>query len=105
MFKSISLKLGNARKAQDYTIYPYTGSGSFTLQSNSRIAQVDMDGKGIVSNSHPSGAYFHHLIFERNPIQLDKKELTELKLIVLGGGEKLEGGGLVAEQNLEGIRL
>lgn len=104
MFKSINLKLGNAKKVQDYTIYPYTGNGIFTLQSDTRIAQVNMEGKGTVSNPHNSGAYFHHLSFERNPIQLTQSEITELKLIVLGEGELLNHNNcLFAKQNLTGI--
>lgn len=106
MFKSINLKLGNARKEQDYTIYPYTGNGSFTLQTDNRIAMVNMEGKGFVSNPHAGGAYFHHLNFERNPIQLTSDKLMELKLTVLGEGELLNHNNCVfAEQNLTGITL
>jgi hypothetical protein len=106
MFKSINLKLGNAKKVQDFTIYPYTGNGIFTLQSNTRIAQVNMEGKGTVSNPHANGAYFPHLQFERNPIQLTESELLELKLTVLGEGELLNHNNCVfAEQKLNGIRI
>lgn len=106
MFKSINLKLGNARKPEEFTIYPYNGNEQFTVQSDKRIAQVDMTGKGIVSNPHAGGAYFHHLVFERNPIQLNDSELIELKLIVLGEGELMNHNNcLYAEQNLNGIKL
>jgi hypothetical protein len=106
MFKSINLKLGNAKKVQDYTIYPYNGNGVFTIQSSTRIAQVNMDGKGTVSNPHANGAYFPHLSFERNPIQLTASELMELKLIVLGEGELLNHNNCIfAEQNLTGITI
>ena len=103
MFNSIMLKLGNARKAQDYTIYPYTGDGQFLLQSDTRIARVDMNGAGIVSNPHGSGAYGVHLNFERNPIQLSQEEITEIKLKVLGAGEKMQTGVIIAMQDLNGI--
>ena len=104
MFKEISLKLGNARKPQEYTIYPYNGDGFILIQSDTRIARVDMTGKGIASNPHSNGAYGSHLALERNPIQLTQKEITELKLIVLGEGEELDHEGwLKAEQKLDGI--
>ena len=106
MLKSINLKLGNSRKIEDYTIYPYTGNGIFTLQSDKRIAEVNMEGRGVVSNPHANGSYFHHLVFERNPIQLTKDELMTLKLTVLGGGELLQHENwLMAEQDLNGIKL
>lgn len=104
MFNSIALKLGNARKAQSYVIYPYTGDGTFKIQSDTRIARVDMTGKGTVSNPHQGGAYANNLALELNPIQLTEAEMTEIKLKVLGEGEKMNYKNcLHAEQNLAGI--
>jgi hypothetical protein len=104
MFNSIALKLGNARKAQDFTIYPYNGGGTFTLQSDTRIARVDMTGKGTVSNPHSGGAYAPHLAMERNPVQLTESQISEIKLKVLGEGEKMNYKNVLhAEQNLTGI--
>jgi hypothetical protein len=105
MFLSINLKLGNARKEEEYTIYPYSGTGNITLQSDKRIAQVDMEGKGTVSNPHSGGAYFTHLQLERNPIQLTPDEIQTIKLKILGNGETPTNGLLIAPQNLTGIRL
>lgn len=103
MFKEIKLKLGNARKPEEYTIYPYQGTGLITLQSDKRIAQVDMNGKGTVSHPHQNGAYFPHLVMERNPIQLTPEEVTELKLTILGEGETPSNGVLSTQQNFNGI--
>jgi hypothetical protein len=106
MFNNISLKLGNARKSEEYTIYPYTGNGIFMLQSDKRIAQVDMEGKGTVSNPHPGGAYFIHLQLERNPIQLTPDEMQSIKLMVLGEGENPSYKGIISTtQNLTGIKF
>lgn len=59
---SISMKLQGMRKAQEFTVYPITKeSKSLTLQSDTRIARVDLNGKGKVSKSHAGGAYFVHL--------------------------------------------
>lgn len=104
MFNSITLKLGNARKAQSYVIYPYDGGGTFILQSDTRIARVDMAGKGTVSHAHQGGAYAPHLAMELNPIQLTEAEISDIKLQVLGAGEKMNYKGcLHADQNLSGI--
>lgn len=103
MFNSINLKLGNARKEQEFTIYPYNGEGYFILQSDTRIAKVDMNGKGHVSKPHSGGAYFIHLSFEHIPIQLTDEQMTSIKLMVLGDGEAPSGGGIVTPQVLTGI--
>lgn len=105
MFHSINLKLGNARKADRYVIYPYNGHGFFVLQSDKRIARVEMDGKGSVTNAHNSGAYFYHLSLEENPIQLTSDQILDIKLKVLGTGEenKHESGVISAPQDLKGI--
>jgi hypothetical protein len=107
MFHSINLKLGNARKEERYVIYPYNGDGFFIIQSDKRIARVDMDGKGTVSNPHSSGAYFVHLSFEKNPIQLTSAQIMDIKLKVLGAGEenKHHSGAISAPQNLTGITI
>lgn len=63
---SIDMKIKGMRKFQEFMIYPINKeSKSLTIQSDTRIARVDLDGNGIMSKSHQSGAYFHHL-------QLDK---------------------------------
>lgn len=59
---SIEMKLKGMRKAQEFTVYPITKeSKSLTLQSDTRIAKVDLAGNGKVSKSHATGAYFVHL--------------------------------------------
>jgi len=59
---SIEMKLKGMRKSQDFTVYPITKeSKSLTLQSDTRIAKVDLSGNGKVSKSHANGAYFVHL--------------------------------------------
>lgn len=58
MFPSVTVKLGNMRKAQDFTIYPASpDSERFVIQSDKRIAQIDVAEKiAILSNGkggHP----------------------------------------------------
>jgi hypothetical protein len=59
---SIDLKIQGMRKAQDFIFYPINkDTKSLTIQSNTRIAVLNLDGIGKVSNAHQNGAYFHHL--------------------------------------------
>jgi len=62
MFKEINAKLGNMRKAADWTIYPHNDNGNIVIQSDTRICKFDpTTGKGVLSRNVPNGAYFHHL--------------------------------------------
>jgi len=62
VFKQFMLKLQGMKKAQEFTIYPYTGGDTVTLQSDTRIMQLNLKtGNAILSKAHSSGSYFHHL--------------------------------------------
>lgn len=67
MLKSVTLKLGNMRKAVNWTVYPRpTNVGpeytEVTIQSDSRICKFDtVTRKGLLSKHCPNGAYFIHL--------------------------------------------
>jgi hypothetical protein len=67
MLKSVTCKLGNMRKAVEWTVYPRpTNVGpeysTVTIQSDSRICQFDTKTrKGMLSKHRSSGAYFMHL--------------------------------------------
>jgi hypothetical protein len=66
---TITAKLGNMRKAVQWTVYPANRKalgadmdGSITIQSDTRIATFDpVTGKGLLSAAKSSGAYFLHL--------------------------------------------
>ena len=60
---NISLKLGNMRKSQKFSIYPVSENDLYvTIQSNKRIGRFHLEtGEGILSVNCASGAYFHHL--------------------------------------------
>lgn len=51
-FKDVTCKLGNMRKAQEFTLYPYTkGETTIVIQADNRIARVDLvSGKALLSN-------------------------------------------------------
>lgn len=62
---SVTAKLGNMRKAVDWTVYPASrggADGKILIQSDSRIALIDIASKKAVLSAHASsGAYFVHL--------------------------------------------
>lgn len=67
---SFDMKLKGMRKPQDFIVYPITSDSAgdpIKVQSDTRIGLIDLPtGRGLMSQSHSSGAYNHHL-------QLDKK--------------------------------
>lgn len=108
----ISLKLGNMRKPQDFTIYPInTGDTRFNLQSDHRCVQVDMEtGKGMLSKQVPNYPTFYHCAaqFGGMAVQLTPDELQELKLTAIGKGETIDmGGGVMIADNsgISGIKF
>ena len=64
-FHHVTLKIGNMRKAQEFTIYPASANDTARkLQSNTRMATVDLTtGKYRLTSAHAGGAYFVHLSF------------------------------------------
>jgi len=61
----ITAKLGNMRKAAEWTVYPVSRNGTdetITIQSDHRIAQFyKSTGNGLISVHKTNGAYFLHL--------------------------------------------
>lgn len=59
---TIKMKVKGMRKEQDFILYPITKeSKSLMIQSDTRIATIDLSGNGKMSKSHANGAYFVHL--------------------------------------------
>jgi len=58
----LELKFKGMRKPQDFIVYPIAkDSKCITIQSDTRIAQINLDGTGAISKSHQNGAFFPHL--------------------------------------------
>ena len=77
---SIELKIKGMRKSQDFIVYPITENAKqITIQSNTRIAAIDRNGKGLCSKSHASGAYFHHLQIDKLiPFEFSKDDWRQV---------------------------
>lgn len=102
VFKNYNLKLGNMKKPQEFTLYPYEGGDYITLQSSHRIARINLrTGEGKMNAKHESnGAYFIHLqIRPTVPVQLTEETKTEIQgyLWNNSGEQRAGGNGMVIE--------
>lgn len=63
-FRHITGKLGNMRKAVEWTVYPRQDASDedWIIQSERRIAKVNADGEAVVSNGKGGHQGFHKLI-------------------------------------------
>lgn len=62
----IIFKIKGMRKPQDFLLYPITKeSKNLKIQSNTRIAFLNLEGKGKMSQSHQNGAFFHHFQMDK----------------------------------------
>lgn len=82
--KSVNWKLGNMRKAADWTIYPRKSADEpeVTIQCEKRIAQVNLDTKeGILSSGKGGHPGFHtlHPALGATKIVLTDDQVTELR--------------------------
>lgn len=74
MFKSITCKLGNMRKATRFTLCPQseTALNEVIIQSDRRIARIDLNtGKAILSSGKASHPGFIELLAIRGAVTVD----------------------------------
>lgn len=51
--RDYTMQVANMRKAQDFTLYPYTGGDEILLQSDKRFARVNLrTGEGIIDSKN-----------------------------------------------------
>jgi hypothetical protein len=92
---SIDMKLKGMRKAQEFDVYPIkTGDREVTIQSETRIGRLDLTtGKGYMSKSHPSGAYFVHLTMDKlEPFEFSSSDFSKVKKGIKGSSAKGSSG-------------
>lgn len=77
---SIDMKLKGMRKAQEFTLYPINkDTTELMIQSDTRIAKINLDGKGLVSKSHSNGAYGIHLAIDvLTPFEFSQKDWQQI---------------------------
>lgn len=73
MFRHVTGKMGNMRKVVEWTVYPTQGEDdrNRTIQSDSRIAKINLDtGKAVLSKGR-KGAAFIDLMAIRGATEVD----------------------------------
>lgn len=77
---SIDLQISGMRKPQDFIFYGITKeSKNLTIQSNTRIGTINLDGKGEMSKSHSGGAFFIHLDLDKlTPFEFNKSDWQQI---------------------------
>lgn len=102
---NLIMKIKGMRKSQDFVVYPISKDDSskvIKIQSDTRIGLLDLDtGKGKMSKSHPSGAYFHHLQTDKlTEFKLSEVDLQALRLKIFTSNDKKAGSnGIVHTDN------
>jgi hypothetical protein len=64
-FQTLTVKLGNMRQAQEFTVCPVSNTEPHlvTIQSDKRIARIDLNtGKGVLSDGKGGHQGFHKLM-------------------------------------------
>lgn len=82
MIQSITAKLGNMRKAAEFTLYPGDDPTAIIIQSDKRIAQINVEtGEGVLSSGMGGHPGFHALskFLGATEITVSKELCEELK--------------------------
>lgn len=99
---SFDLKLKGWRKIQDFSVYPMHNEQSYIkIQSSTRIGTIDLEtGKGKMSQSHSSGAYFAHLSMDKlTEFNLNAVDLQTLKMQLFTTAGKSVGNSVITTDN------
>lgn len=102
---SIELKVKGMRKPQDFILYPISKTDEYLkIQSDTRIAKVDLNGNGFMSKSHQSGAYFMHLNIDKlTPFNFSKSDWRQIvEYVGLTDGENIGEANILS--NNEGAK-
>lgn len=99
-FKNYTFKAGNMKAEQEFTLYPYTGGETITLQSDKRICKVNVHtGKGVMNRKNEQrGAYFAHFALGTIEVQVPHTTMNEIREHLKGAaGLQQVGAGLLIE--------
>ena len=93
--KTVSAKLANMRKEQEFVVYPFKlGEHFVTVQSDKSIGQFDIEtGKGVLNTK---GSYFPHLSFGALPYQFPPEFVMACLEAQPGSGDLIGGTVYVA---------
>jgi hypothetical protein len=107
---SIEMKISGMRKPQEFTVYPISSDDTdkiITIQSDTRIGRIDLkSGRGVMSQSHSSGAYFVHLQMDKLiPFTLTESDLEDLKAHIFKTAGSNVGSSVVKSDNSGASRI
>lgn len=75
-----NIKTANMKKAQEFTLYPYTGGDIIYLQSDKRFMQVNLKtGKGYINATNRNYANSIHLQIEPLKCELTEEVKTQIQ--------------------------
>lgn len=102
-FLSIDLKVANMRNVQNFTIYPYTGGDEIKIQSDKRIASINIrTGEGKINpKNQQNGAYFIHLQMGVIKFQIDEEVKIAFQKYFWENEGKQGGGPIIKWDNEE----
>ena len=101
----IEMKISGMRKPQEFSVYPLGKDDAekiITIQSSTRIGRLDLStGRGVMSQSHPNGAYFVHFQMDKLiPFTVNESDLEDIKASVFKtAGSKVGGQGIFSDNS------
>ena len=106
----IEMKISGMRKPQDFSVYPIAKDESdkvITIQSSTRIGLIDLNtGRGMMSQSHSSGAYFVHLKMDKLiPFMVSESDLEDIKTHIFKTAGSSVGNSIVKSDNSGASRI
>jgi hypothetical protein len=104
---SFEMKLPKMRISQEFSVYPMsTNDTKIMIQSNTRIGYIHLN-SGLIqmTGSYQGGAYFYHLSFDLNDIEIITTEFLETlkNEIRKTGGNNV--GGLIKCDNIGALTI
>jgi hypothetical protein len=102
---SFDMQLKGMRKAQEFITYAITAEDAgkpIMVQSDTRIGLIDLaTGRGLMSKSHPNGAYFvHYQMDPKTKFMVSAKDLDLLKQAINGSaGSNVGTAGVVSDNS------
>ena len=94
--QTVSVKIGNMRKAQNFVVYPGSDDATLSVQSDTCYAKIDVaTGKARFANV-PGGAYSHSLIFKGKDIIVPPEIVEQFKAAKPKSGDCIGGNVFIA---------
>lgn len=93
-----TFKVANMRKEADFVLYPYNGGDEIILQSDHRIARVNLrTGEGVINAKNKNYSCFADLIFNTLTFTLPQNIKTAIQSKLWHNDGKMEAiaGGVV----------